>query len=257
MLFMALVFVLCMAMPNISYAAIADGTYSVDYQVNKPNDSSASIANDYFAKPATLTVKDGQMTMQLTIKSSTWVTEFNPPGGARVVSEDAQANERVVQFPVDRADVVTIPMTIDIDDINYHHSYSVDFVFDSANLPQATAPQKEEQKPSAPVTEEQPQASQQQQQPQQPVAQTPAVDEQQSAQPNTTTSSSSQTTTSTEQATPKTEAAQTATTTTQNDRTTTAQEPNPETSDPVPFMYGVLFIVAAFIFMRTTKRKAI
>lgn len=69
--------------------------------------------------------------MQLTIKNSSWVTQFNPPGGAKVISSNESADQRTVQFPVSNANLVTIPMKIDIDDIDYHHSYSVDFVFNS------------------------------------------------------------------------------------------------------------------------------
>ena len=120
--------------PFPAKAAIADGTYTINYQVNKPGSSSASMANDYFAKPAKLIVNNGKMTMQLTIKNSSWVTEFNPPGGAKVISSNEAADQRVVQFSVASASLVTIAMKIDIQDIDYHHSYSVDFVFNEASL---------------------------------------------------------------------------------------------------------------------------
>lgn len=34
--------------PNYSHAQLADGTYDIQYQVNKPSSISASMANDYF-----------------------------------------------------------------------------------------------------------------------------------------------------------------------------------------------------------------
>ncbi|UED81010.1 heme uptake protein IsdC [Lysinibacillus sp. CD3-6] len=121
-----------LALPHAS-AQMADGTYSVKYQVNKPDSSSASIANDYFVKPATVTVKDGTSTVQITLKNSAWITKFQPPGGAAVVSEDKTADTRVVQFTVkDLSKPVVTSMKIDIDDINYHHEYSVSLVFDAA-----------------------------------------------------------------------------------------------------------------------------
>jgi len=121
-----------LALPHAS-AQMTDGTYSVKYQVNKPDSSSASIANDYFLKPATVTVKDGTATVQLTLKNSAWITKFQPPGGAAVVSEDKAADTRVVQFTVkDLSKPVVTSMKIDIDDINYHHEYSVSLVFDAA-----------------------------------------------------------------------------------------------------------------------------
>ncbi|MFJ5792063.1 heme uptake protein IsdC [Lysinibacillus sp. NPDC097162] len=121
-----------LALPHAS-AQMADGTYSVKYQVNKPDSSSASIANDYFVKPAKVTVKDGTATVQITLKNSAWITKFQPPGGAAVVSEDKAADTRVVQFTVkDLSKPVVTSMKIDIDDINYHHEYSVSLVFDAA-----------------------------------------------------------------------------------------------------------------------------
>lgn len=75
---MIAILIVGLQLPAIGNAAIADGTYSVNYQVNKPGSNSASMANDYFLKPAKLTVNNGKMTMQLTIKKSAWVTEFNP-----------------------------------------------------------------------------------------------------------------------------------------------------------------------------------
>lgn len=130
-IFFAALFLVAFTLPNNSSAAIADGTYDISYQVNKPGSNSASMANDYFLKPAKLIVNNGKMTMQLTIKNSSWVTQFNPPGGAKVISSNESADQRTVQFTVSNANLVTIPMKIDIDDIDYHHSYSVDFVFNS------------------------------------------------------------------------------------------------------------------------------
>ena len=118
-------------LPHAS-AQLADGTYSVNYQVNKPDSSSVSIANDYFVKPAKVTVKDGVATVQITLKKSAWITKLQPPGGASVVSEDKASDTRVVQFTVkDLSKPVVTSMKIDIADINYHHEYSVSFVFDA------------------------------------------------------------------------------------------------------------------------------
>ncbi|WP_153721565.1 heme uptake protein IsdC [Sporosarcina cascadiensis] len=129
---LASVLMLTVALPQAS-AQVADGTHSLDYQVNQPNSSSASIANDYFLKPAKATVKNGVATVGLTLKNSTWITKFQPPGGATVLSEDKAADTRVVQFTVnDLSKPLTIEMKVDVDDINYHHEYSVDLVFDEA-----------------------------------------------------------------------------------------------------------------------------
>lgn len=126
------ILLLNIALPHAS-AQLTDGTHSVKYQVNKPNSSSASIANDYFVKPANVTVKNGTATVQITLKNSAWITKFEPPGGATVVSEDKTADTRTVQFTAsDLSKPVVTAMKIDIDDINYHHEYSVSLVFDVA-----------------------------------------------------------------------------------------------------------------------------
>lgn len=124
-------FVFNIALPQAS-AQIADGTHSLNYQVNQPNSNSASIANDYFLKPAKVTMKNGSATVQITLKNSAWITKFQPPGGATVISEDKGADTRVVQFTVkDISKPVKIAMKVDVDDINYHHEYTVDAVFDA------------------------------------------------------------------------------------------------------------------------------
>lgn len=143
----AAIFLLFIGLPEVkTSAAIADGTHSLNYQVNKPNSSSASMANDYFVKPAKLIVSNGSMKVQLTIKNSAWVTEFNPPGGATVISTNPSADQRVVQFSISSLDTIKVPMKIDIDHLEYHHSYTVDFVFSSNGLPQ----KQEQAAPSTP-----------------------------------------------------------------------------------------------------------
>ncbi|MFJ6210729.1 heme uptake protein IsdC [Lysinibacillus sp. NPDC092081] len=120
-------------------AQLADGTHSIKYQVNKPESNSVSIANDYFLKPAKVTLKNGVATVQITLKNSAWITKFQPPGGATVVSEDKAADTRTVQFTAkDLTKPVVTSMKIDIDDINYHHEYSVSLVFDAASVGSTT-----------------------------------------------------------------------------------------------------------------------
>ncbi|MCY9546832.1 heme uptake protein IsdC [Lysinibacillus xylanilyticus] len=148
MMFVMLVtlFVFNMALPQAS-AQLADGTHSIKYQVNKPESNSASIANDYFLKPAKVTLKNGTATVQITLKNSAWITKFQPPGGATVVSDDKAADTRTVQFTVkDLTKPVVTSMKIDIDDINYHHEYSVSLVFDAASAGSATEAKASETK---------------------------------------------------------------------------------------------------------------
>ncbi|MEK5333527.1 heme uptake protein IsdC [Lysinibacillus sp. FSL W8-0992] len=117
-------------------AALADGTYKINYQVNKPNSSSASIANDYFLKPGTIIVKNGSSVIQLKMKKSAWITKFeSSTGGNKVISEDKAEDTRIVQFALPSYSSPTaVTMKVDIDDLNYHHEYTVDFVWDPASL---------------------------------------------------------------------------------------------------------------------------
>lgn len=242
-------FLVAFTLPKVSFAAIADGTYEVNYQVNKPGSNSASMANDYFLKPAKLTVNNGKMTMQVTIKNSSWVTEFKPPAGAKVISSNESADQRIVQFSVSNANLVTIAMKIDIDDIDYHHGYSVDFVFNSSGLPEAKV-----EEPKQPAKEETKQ---------------PAPTKESPTQSSGSNTSSNKTAPSTEPQ--KTESsAQQATTETKTDDSTKSDEENasemaqaeksevvvnPETSDELPLAAMVLFIVAAIVFIRTKQTK--
>ncbi|MEY9978195.1 heme uptake protein IsdC [Lysinibacillus sp. RC79] len=153
MMFVMLVTLLVfnIALPQAS-AQLADGTHSIKYLVNKPESNSVSIANDYFLKPAKVTLKNGTATVQITLKNSAWITKFQPPGGATVVSEDKAADTRTVQFTVkDLTKPVVTSMKIDIDDINYHHEYSVSLVFDAASVGSTTTKASDSKTTNAPT----------------------------------------------------------------------------------------------------------
>ena len=243
-----MVFMLAFMAPIQSNAAIADGTYSINYQVNKPGSNSASMANDYFLKPAKLIVKNGKMTMQLTIKNSAWVTQFNPPGGAKVISANEGVDQRVVQFSAANANLITIAMKIDIDDIDYHHAYSVDFVFDSSGLPEAKVeePKQETQQPVKPAAPtEAPKTSSGSNT----SSHTPATTE-----PKESTTESSKPVDSTEAKDDDvTESEKTVADTEQDEQAEVVE--NPETSDELPLLAALLFIVAAIVFVRTKQTK--
>lgn len=252
-IFFAALFLVAFTLPNNSSAAIADGTYDVSYQVNKPGSNSASMANDYFLKPAKLIVNNGKMTMQLIIKNSSWVTQFNPPGGAKVIRSNESADQRTVQFPVSNANLVTIAMKIDIDDIDYHHSYSVDFVFNSGGLPEAKV-----EEPKETVKQE-------------PAKTAPAPKETPTKSSGSNTSSNTPAPSTEKQNTDSSEQQATTETTNTDDSTKSDEEiasetkqaedsevvENPETSDELPLMAIILFFIAAVIFFRTKKTKTI
>ncbi|MBD8035636.1 heme uptake protein IsdC [Solibacillus sp. A46] len=246
---LSVLFLVAFTLPNASLAAIADGTYEVNYQVNKPGSNSASMANDYFLKPAKLIVNNGKMTMQITIKNSSWVTEFKPPGGAKVISTNESAGQRTVQFPVSNANLVTIAMKIDIDDIDYHHAYSVDFVFNSSGLPEVKA--EEPKEPVKPVKEETKQATSTKESP------TPSSGSNTSSNKPAPSTEPQKTESSAEQA--NTEENTDDSTKTDEENASEAENSevveNPETSDELPLVAMILFIVAAIVFIRTKQTK--
>ena len=144
---------LIMIMPfQSASAAKADGTYSVSYTVINPDSGSASIANDYFVKPASVTVSGGKFTVQLTIKNSSWITEFKPNGAsASIISTNPGADTRVVRFNADLTSPVMTQMKVDIADINYHHEYTVRLAFDISGIPEEQ-PKTESSSPTAATT---------------------------------------------------------------------------------------------------------
>lgn len=129
-----LCFILSLPGMNASAATLDDGVYSIDYELLQGDSDSVSIANDYFVKPALLKIKGGDARMQVTVNQSTWVKELKAQDGdafvdTTVVSEDAEADTRVVEFKVD--DVLSMPfplkMHVVIEDMEpvYDHAYTV------------------------------------------------------------------------------------------------------------------------------------
>lgn len=126
-------------------AALSDGTYSVNYTVISPDDESVSMANDYFVKPAKVFVENGSMKVQLTIKNSKWITQFQAQnGGNSVISSNSSANTRVVKFNVSSLSSPTVAqIKVDIDDMDYHHNYTIRLKFDESSASLVSAPATE------------------------------------------------------------------------------------------------------------------
>ncbi|WP_078379007.1 heme uptake protein IsdC [Sutcliffiella halmapala] len=128
--------------PSEAYGSteLADGTYTINYTVLHSDNDSASIANDYWEKPAKITVNNGKMTMQMTINHSSWVKEFKVAnnGGfsdVSVISTDSAADKRVVQFPVSNlASPLVSKIHVTVADINYDHGYTIRFSFDTNSI---------------------------------------------------------------------------------------------------------------------------
>ncbi|MFF2909225.1 heme uptake protein IsdC [Paenibacillus sp. NPDC057934] len=117
-------------------AALAEGTYSVDYVIKKAEDESVSMANDYFEKPAQLTVSGGTVKVRLQLNHSEWITEFQVPGGnAKVVSSNKAADTRVVEFEIkDVEKPVIAKIHVTVPSIDYDHDYTIRFVFEAGKL---------------------------------------------------------------------------------------------------------------------------
>ncbi|RQW18595.1 heme uptake protein IsdC [Bacillus sp. C1-1] len=146
-LFLSVVF------PSVSKAELADGTYTIDYTVMHGSDSSASIANDYWEKPATLTVKNGQIDAKLTLNNSSWIVEYQSKANGSfsnvtVLSEDTAAEKRIVQFPLDDINGMTeSKIHVIVPDIDYDHQYTVRLDFHENTLtPTGETVTKEETK---------------------------------------------------------------------------------------------------------------
>ncbi|WP_025718715.1 NEAT domain-containing protein [Paenibacillus polymyxa] len=90
---------------------LADGTYSINFNVLDATKDQASRMAQYLVSPGTLTVLKGKYEASFTIKDSTTVTEFKTEQNgslmdADIVSEDKTANTRVVKFKVANLDTV-------------------------------------------------------------------------------------------------------------------------------------------------------
>lgn len=125
------------------YAEISDGTYSIDYQVLHADNDSASIANDYFEKPAILFVENGEKHIQFTLNHSQWTKVLQAPLEGSfldvdVVSENHDEDTRIVQFKVeeDLAQPLEFKMHVLIETMEpvYDHRYTVRFDFDTDSM---------------------------------------------------------------------------------------------------------------------------
>ncbi|MCM3026969.1 heme uptake protein IsdC [Bacillus safensis] len=139
--FMA-VFLLALMLPfsNAQAAALKDGTYSVNYTVLKAEGNAVSMANDYWLKPAKVIAKNGNLTMQMTIKNSSWVTEFKVPGNGgyvdtTVLSTNKKANTRLVQFQAQSlSKPIKSKIHVTVKSADYDHDYTIQLKFDESSI---------------------------------------------------------------------------------------------------------------------------
>ncbi|MCM2989269.1 heme uptake protein IsdC [Bacillus safensis] len=139
--FMA-VFLLALMLPfsNAQAAALKDGTYSVNYTVLKAEGNAVSMANDYWLKPAKVIAKNGNLTVQMSIKNSSWVTEFKVPGNGgyvdtTVLSTNKKSNTRLVQFQAQSlSKPIKSKIHVTVKSADYDHDYTIQLKFDESSI---------------------------------------------------------------------------------------------------------------------------
>lgn len=121
------------------FAEIADGSYQVNYEMKEKSSDNASIADGYFSKPATLTVKDGVKHIQLTVTGADMIKKLVAPSGSVSVVSD-NGDTRTVKFRVDGDLSQPVPLEMDIvvPDL-YDTTHTARAVFDVSGLPEAGA----------------------------------------------------------------------------------------------------------------------
>ncbi|WP_224925605.1 heme uptake protein IsdC [Bacillus pumilus] len=157
----ALLLVFMLPFSNAQAATLKDGTYSVNYTVLKAEGNAVSMANDYWLKPAKVIAKNGKLTVQMTIKNSSWVTEFKVPGNGgyvdtTVLSTNKKANTRIVQFQAQSlSKPIKSKIHVTVKSADYDHDYTIQLKFDessikslSSNSTNKSAGEAEKQQPS-------------------------------------------------------------------------------------------------------------
>lgn len=134
MLITAMILSLAVWPNGVASAAIADGTYKVNYEMKEANSNNTSIADGYFAKPATLTVKNGVQHIQLTVTSAEMIKSLSAPSGPVSVVSD-NGDTRTVKFQVDGdlSQPVNMKMHIVVPDL-YDTNHTARAVFDVSGL---------------------------------------------------------------------------------------------------------------------------
>jgi heme-binding NEAT domain protein len=127
-----------------SLAEIDDGTYLLNYEIIHAETESASIANDYFEKPAILFVKDGEKFIRFTVNHSNWIQEIEIPMDGdyidvEVKQEDEAEDMRDVVFKVEQeslSEPMLFKMHVIVKEVepNIDSHYTARFQYDIDNL---------------------------------------------------------------------------------------------------------------------------
>jgi heme-binding NEAT domain protein len=121
------------------FAEIADGSYQINYEMKEASSDNTSIADGYFSKPATLTVKDGVKYVQLTVTSSSMIKSLSAPSGAVDVVSEGNNDTRTVKFRVDGdlSQPLSMQMHVVVPDM-YDTTHTARAVFNVSGLPSAS-----------------------------------------------------------------------------------------------------------------------
>ncbi|MBO0588581.1 NEAT domain-containing protein [Sporosarcina sp. E16_8] len=135
--------------PGAMAADLSNGTYMVDYEMLQAENDSVSIANDYFQKPATLTINNDEKYLQFTVNHAKWIQFIKSTSGeafadVQVVSEDLDDDKRVVAFKIegDLTAPLLMQMHVVIEEMepSYDHKYSVRLNLDLETMEETDAP---------------------------------------------------------------------------------------------------------------------
>lgn len=123
-----------------SSSGLANGTYTLKYEVRKAENDSVSMANDYFEKPAKLYVKNGKMTMQIQLNHSEWTTQFKVKYkgnivDTKVIQSNTKKDTRIVQFPIaDLKNPIISKIHVTVSSYNYDHDYTIRLALDNKSI---------------------------------------------------------------------------------------------------------------------------
>ncbi|WP_175544210.1 NEAT domain-containing protein, partial [Bacillus cereus] len=119
---------------------IKDGEYSINFKALKDQTDEISMMNTYTKSPGVLKVKDGKKYVSFTLTNSSWITKFEFEKNssfvdANVISEDKKTDTRLVEVEVpDLSKKLNAKVKVDIDSMNYHHFYDIQFAFDKGSI---------------------------------------------------------------------------------------------------------------------------
>ncbi|EOR22312.1 Cell surface protein [Niallia nealsonii AAU1] len=121
----------------------ADGEYDVPFTVLNGTKDEASMADQYFQKPAKVVVENGELKVK--VEHNPFITELKVNNTA--VNTTSQDNGNIVaEFPVsDLENVVNAEIHVIVSAIGYDHWYDVRFDFDGSNIPSAEIPEEQEE----------------------------------------------------------------------------------------------------------------